>query len=196
MVAIPVMSGRVQLGHLAGGDNSANDISERTQYMTTAKNILISGGDAAERLMSSYKELIELTGYCKRVAKMFTVFEQVNNGKFIRPGQLIQAKNRDLIKLQSDGSPVIRGVVHQVQDFIRLSNVNVITPNLEVVIKDINLTISRDMHLLITGPNGCGKSSLFRIMSSLWPLHSGRLERPATRQLFYIPQRPYMSLGT
>lgn len=127
---------------------------------------------------------------------MFTVFEQVNNGKFIRPGQLIQAKNRDLIKLQADGSPVIRGVVHQVQDYIRLSNVNVITPNLEVVIKDINLTIQRDMHLLITGPNGCGKSSLFRIMSSLWPLHSGRLERPATRQLFYIPQRPYMSLGT
>ena len=56
MVAIPVMSGRVQIGH-ASYDNSAHDISERTQYMTTAKNILISGGDAAERLMSSYKEV-------------------------------------------------------------------------------------------------------------------------------------------
>lgn len=56
MVAIPVMAGRVQIGH-ASYDNSANDISERTQYMTTAKNILISGGDAAERLMSSYKEV-------------------------------------------------------------------------------------------------------------------------------------------
>ena len=55
MVAIPVMSGRVHIGHSI--DYSANDISERTQYMTTAKNILISGGDAAERLMSSYKEV-------------------------------------------------------------------------------------------------------------------------------------------
>jgi len=200
MVAIPVMSGRVHIGSNSNSSsidyNSANDISERTQYMTTAKNILISGGDAAERLMSSYKELIELTGYCKRVAKMFTVFEQVNNGKFIRPGQLIHVKNKELIKLQLDGSPVIRGIVYQVPDYIRLTNVNVVTPNLEVIIKDVNLTITRNMHLLINGPNGIGKSSLFRIMSSLWPLHSGTLERPSTRQLFYIPQRPYMSLGT
>ena len=158
MVAIPVMSGRVRIGSSSSSgqylDNSANDISERTQYMTTAKNILISGGDAAERLMSSYKELIELTGYCKRVAKMFTVFEQVNNGKFIRPGQVIQSKNRNLISLLPDGSPVIRGVVQQVPDYIKLTNVNVITPNLEVVIPNINLTITRNMHLLISGPNG------------------------------------------
>lgn len=50
-----MMSGKISIGN--GSDNSANDISERTQYMTTAKNILISGGDAAERLMSSYKEV-------------------------------------------------------------------------------------------------------------------------------------------
>jgi ATP-binding cassette subfamily D (ALD) protein 2 len=55
MVAIPVMAGSIGISNER--NDSREDVSERTQYMTTAKNILIAGGDAAERLMSSYKEV-------------------------------------------------------------------------------------------------------------------------------------------
>lgn len=59
-------------------------VSERTRGFSTAKSLLYSSADAAERLMVSYKEINELAGYTSRVHKMFRVIEEVSNNRYER----------------------------------------------------------------------------------------------------------------
>lgn len=51
--------------------------------------------------------------------------------------------------------------------------------------------------LLILGPNGCGKSSIQRIIADVWPVYNknGLLSIPSENNIFCIPQKPYFSRG-
>lgn len=79
---------------------------------------------------------------------------------------------------------------------IKFISVPLVTPNGDVLIDNLNVTIKHGQNVIVTGPNGSGKSSLFRILGELWPLTGGKLIKPRPEQLFYIPQKPYLALGT
>ncbi|EMP30802.1 ATP-binding cassette sub-family D member 3, partial [Chelonia mydas] len=78
----------------------------------------------------------------------------------------------------------------------RFDHVPLATPNGDILIRDLNFEVQSGANVLICGPNGCGKSSLFRVLGELWPLFGGCLTKPERGKLFYVPQRPYMTLGT
>lgn len=83
-----------------------------------------------------------------------------------------------------------------VSDDLKFEDVPILSPNGDILVEKMNFEIKPGMHLMITGPNGCGKSSLFRIMGQLWPVNGGLLHKPSIDSIFYIPQRPYLPNGT
>lgn len=65
-----------------------------------------------------------------------------------------------------------------------------------VVIAETNAKIARGEKVLIMGESGSGKSTLMRAASGLWPWGSGSIRLPERSKIMFMPQRPYLPLGT
>ncbi|MEH1788069.1 ATP-binding cassette domain-containing protein [Nostoc sp.] len=83
------------------------------------------------------------------------------------------------------------------ENHLAFENVTLQTPNYEqVIIEDLSLSVQPGEGLLIVGPSGRGKSSLLRAIAGLWNAGTGRLVRPPLEEVLFLPQRPYIILGT
>ena len=76
-------------------------------------------------------------------------------------------------------------------------HVDLVPPNSDRrLIQDLSLEVAPGQRVLVVGPSGCGKTSFLRLVSGLWAPAAGEVQRPPLSELLFIPQKPYMILGS
>jgi putative ATP-binding cassette transporter len=59
-----------------------------------------------------------------------------------------------------------------------------------------DLSLQGGERVLVTGASGSGKSTLFRAFAGIWPFGGGAIAQPAGARILFLPQKPYLTIGT
>ncbi|KAI0452345.1 ABC transporter transmembrane region 2-domain-containing protein [Xylaria acuta] len=166
----------------------------RMKDFITNKRLMLSLADAGGRMMYSIKDLAELAGYTSRVYTLISTLHRAHaNAYFPR------ASGNELYSLSD-----VQGTIQRGFDGVRLEHVPIVAPGLwpqggDELLESLSLIVRRGEHLLISGPNGIGKSAIARVLAGLWPVYRGLISRPKSigeDGIMFLPQRPYLSIGT
>jgi putative ATP-binding cassette transporter len=69
-------------------------------------------------------------------------------------------------------------------------------PGGQPLVADVNFTLGRGDSVLLGGPSGVGKSTLLRAIAGIWPFGSGDIRMPSNTRVLFLPQKPYLPIGT
>ena len=172
-----------------GGERVVEGNGRMKEFITN-KRLMLSLADAGGRMMYSIKDLSELAGYTSRVYTLISTLHRVHAEAYRGRGEAFSLTD-------------VQGTMHSGFDGVRLEDVPVVAPALfprggDELIESLSFVLHSGDHLLISGPNGVGKSSIARIVAGLWPVYRGLVSRPRglVDGIMFLPQRPYLSIGT
>ncbi|KAL1116830.1 hypothetical protein AAG570_005300, partial [Ranatra chinensis] len=177
-VSLPFMSSRHSL--------SGKSKDARFKEYYTMGRMMVKLAEAVGRVVLAGRDMNRLAGLTARVTQLTSVLADLNSGMYQRT-----MINRSIGTITPGAGKIICK-----DRIIKFEHVPLVTPNGDILVNDLSFEVNSGMNVLVCGPNGCGKSSLFRVLGELWPLFGGTLIKPPKSKLFYIPQRPYMTLGT
>ncbi|MBC6481116.1 MAG: ABC transporter ATP-binding protein/permease [Hormoscilla sp. GM7CHS1pb] len=102
----------------------------------------------------------------------------------------------DTLEAQTARKQIERTIDLREDSQLSLEHITLETPNHKTLVADLSVEVPFGTGMLIVGHSGVGKSSLLRAIAGLWNSGTGLLVRPPLDEILFLPQRPYMILGT
>jgi vitamin B12/bleomycin/antimicrobial peptide transport system ATP-binding/permease protein len=133
-----------------------------------------------------------LTTFGAGVERLYTFLQSLENSKSIST-----KIDTDSDKSEESSELELTTIKTETADRLALENMTLQTPNGQrTLVANLSVDLAKGEGLLVRGPSGCGKSSLLRSIVGLWNTGSGTILRPSLDQMLFLPQKPYMVLGT
>lgn len=189
---------------------SLDAASRITQFRST-ETIMLKSGSAFGETMLLHKRFQRVSGFTRRIAELFEALEasssssQSNNGSSAAAraaaekaletrivGNHVEFINITIAAPEPSGAFSMND--DKEEEDRDTATVHIPSSSRRLLVRNLNLSIPKGTNVMVTGPNGCGKTSLFRVLAGLWPAESGTVIAPSTN-VMWLPQRPYLVLG-
>lgn len=82
------------------------------------------------------------------------------------------------------------------KDDLTIKNLTVKLPDNKILLNNCNLNLKEGTSVLVMGKSGSGKSTFLRMLSGIWPYGDGEIICPKNANMMFLPQKPYLPLGS